>query len=91
MWVCVGGGVRRKSQAAIPPPPPPQPTPMSMDSECASGCTWSMARAAARLWDGGPPGVVKQDKSSRGSVDRTKPSSDPQGGQNEQWREANRR
>ena len=26
-----------------------------MDSECASGCTWSPARATARLWDGQPP------------------------------------
>ena len=25
------------------------------DSECASGCTWSTARATARLWDGRPP------------------------------------
>ena len=25
-----------------------------MDSECASGCTWSTARATARLWDGRP-------------------------------------
>ena len=27
----------------------------SMDSECASGCTWSMARATARLRDSRPP------------------------------------
>ena len=26
-----------------------------MDSECASGCTWSTARATARLRDGRPP------------------------------------
>ena len=45
--------------------------------ECASECTWSTARATARLWDS-RPGVVKQDKSSRGSVDTTKTCSDPQ-------------
>ena len=27
----------------------------NMDSECASGCPWSMAQATARLWDGRPP------------------------------------
>ena len=32
------------------PPPPP-----ILDLECASGCTWSMARATARLRDGRPP------------------------------------
>ena len=26
-----------------------------MDSDCASGCPWSTARATARLWDGRPP------------------------------------
>ena len=40
-----------------------------MDSEGASGCPWSMARAT--------PGVVKQDKSSGGSVDTTKTRSGP--------------
>ena len=49
-----------------------------MDSEGASGCTWSTARATARLRDGRPPGVVKQDKSSGGSVDTTKTRSGPQ-------------
>ena len=49
-----------------------------MDSECASGCTWSTARATARLRDSRPRGVVKQDKSSRGSVDTTKTCSGPQ-------------
>ena len=48
----------------------------SMDSECASGCTWSTARATACLRAN--PGVVKQDKSSRGSVDTTKTRSGPQ-------------
>ena len=33
-----------------PPTPPP-----SMDSERASGCTWSTARATARLRDSRPP------------------------------------
>ena len=48
-----------------------------MDSECASGCTWSTARATARLRDGRPPGVVQQDKSSGGSIDTTKTRSGP--------------
>ena len=38
-----GGGA---CQGALLDPPP-----SSMDSECASGCTWSTARATARLWD----------------------------------------
>ena len=37
------------------------------------------------------PGVVKQDKSSRGSVDNNQNTFGPTEGQNEQWREANRR
>ena len=37
------------------------------------------------------PEVVKQDKSSRGSVDTTKNTFGPTEGQNVQWREANRR
>ena len=45
-------------------PPPPQVGKPSMASECASGCTWSTARAAARLWDGrlrsSQPGQVIQ-------------------------------
>ena len=49
-----------------------------MDSDCASACPWSTARATARLRDGRPPGVVKQDKSSGGSVDTTKTRSGPQ-------------
>ena len=47
-----------------------------MDLECASGCTWSTARAVSGTAN---PGVVKQDKSSRGSVDTTKTRSGPQG------------
>ena len=60
-----------------------------MDSECASGCPWSTARATAPSPGRPTPGVVKQDKSSGGSVDTTKFG--PTEGQNEQWREANRR
>ena len=48
-----------------------------MDSECASGCTWSTARQQP-ISGTADPGVVKQDKSSRGSVDTTKTRSDPQ-------------
>ena len=48
------------------------------DSECASGCPWSTARATAPSPGRPTPGVVKQDKSSGGSVDTTKTRSDPQ-------------
>ena len=60
--------------AWLPPPPPHQ----SMDSEGASGCTWSTARATAPSPGRPTPGVVKQDKSSGGSVDTTKTRSGPQ-------------
>ena len=46
--------------------------------ECASGCTWSTARATAPSPGRPTPGVVKQDKSSGGSVDTTKTRSGPQ-------------
>ena len=49
-----------------------------MDSECASGCTGSMARATAPSPGRPTPGVVKQDKSSGGSVDTTKTRSGSQ-------------
>ena len=49
-----------------------------MDSEGASGCTWSTARATAPSPGRPTPGVVQQDKSSGGSVDTTKTRSDPQ-------------
>ena len=49
-----------------------------MDSEGASGCTGSTARATAPSLGRPTPGVVKQDKSSRGSVDTTKTRSGPQ-------------
>ena len=42
-----------------------------------SGCTWSTARARP-ISGTADPGVVKQDKSSRGSVDTTEICSDPQ-------------
>ena len=48
------------------------------DSECASGCPWSTARATAPSPGRPTPGVVKQDKSSGGCVDTTKTRSDPQ-------------
>ena len=49
----------------LPKPSPPRRTPHraqvsagvdkpSMNSECASGCTWPTARATARLWDSRP-------------------------------------
>ena len=56
-------------------PPPPHP---HMDSECASGCTGSTARATAPSPGRPTPGVVKQDKSSGGSIDTTKTRSGPQ-------------
>ena len=49
-----------------------------MDSEGASGCPWSMARATAPSLGQPTPGVVKQDKSSGGSVDTTKTRLGPQ-------------
>ena len=49
-----------------------------MDSECASGCPWSTARATAPSPGRPTPGVVKQDKSSGGSGDTTKTRSGPQ-------------
>ena len=52
--------------------------PAPMDSECASGCTRSTARATAPSPGQPTPGVVKQDNSSGGSVDTTKTRSDPQ-------------
>ena len=48
-----------------------------MDSECASGCTWSTARPQP-VSGTADSGVVKQDKSSRGFVDTTKTRSGPQ-------------
>ena len=49
-----------------------------MDSEGASGCPWSTARATAPSLRQPTPGVVKQDKSFGGSVDTTKTRSGPQ-------------
>ena len=48
-----------------------------MDSECASGCTWSTARQQP-VSGTANPGVVQQDKSSRGSIDTAKTHSGPQ-------------
>ena len=50
----------------------------AMDSEGASGCPWSTARATAPPPGHPTPGVVKQDKSSGGSVDTSKTRSGPQ-------------
>ena len=75
------GEVGRSPPQDYPPAPPP-------DSEGASGCPWSTARATAPSPGRPTPGVVKQDKSSGGSVDTTKTGVTE--GQNEQWREANR-
>ena len=51
----VGRGVGMAGVCQGPMYPPPQWANPRMDSECASGCTWSMAQATARLWDGRPP------------------------------------
>ena len=65
-------------------PPPPQHKSVlesanpRMDSEGASGCPWSTARATAPSPGRPTPGVVKQDQSSGGSVDTTKTRSGPQ-------------
>ena len=58
-------------------PPPPsvlEPANPRTDSEGASGCTWSTARATAPSPGRPTPGVVKQDQSS---VDTTKTRSGP--------------
>ena len=79
-----GGGGALATALPVHPPPPPgahksvlESANPRMDSECASGCTWSTARATAPSPGQPTPGVVKQDKSSRGSVDTTKTRSDP--------------
>ena len=58
-----GGGSGGPRTPTTPPPPP---------------CTWSTARATAPSPAQPTPGVVKQDKSSGGSVDTTKTRSGPQ-------------
>ena len=84
----------RASVRHLDPPPPQQcaswkqtpwhgrsPLPPSVllpDSEGASGCTRSTARATAPSPGRPTPGVVKQDKSSGGSVDTTKTRPGPQ-------------
>ena len=49
-----------------------------MDSECASGCSWSPARATAPSPGRLTSGVIKQNKSSGGCVDTAKTRSGPQ-------------
>ena len=81
---CQVGSSHTVRKTGIPPPRRPsvhksalEPANPRMDSECASGCPWSTA------WGNSPspgrptPGVVKQDKSSGGSVDTTKTRLDP--------------
>ena len=57
--------------------PPPRQNP-AWTRSCASGCTWSTARATAPSPGRPTPRVVKQGKSSGGSVDTTKTRSGPQ-------------
>ena len=73
-YLCVGGGGD----------PPPRAHKSVLESahprtdwEGASGCPWSTARAIAPSPGQPTPGVVKQDKSSGGSVDMTKTRSGP--------------
>ena len=89
-----GGGLMCRAGPRLPPPPRQENDPADahpsahkavlesanprMDSGCASGCAWSMARATAPSPGRPTPGVVKQDKSSGGSVDTTKTRSGPQ-------------
>ena len=61
-----------------------------MDSECASGCTWSMARASARLRDS-RPWSSQTGQVIQGLRWHNQNTFGPTEGQNEQWREANRR
>ena len=75
LW-CLFAGMISSTPEGFPsehPPPPPH-----LDSECASGCPWSTAQATAPFPGRPTPGVVKQDKSSGGSVDTTKTRSGPQ-------------
>ena len=96
------GGGRLLSSGTQPPPPLPalqahlvtkgQKLPaIPMVAPKAPPVPWSTARATAPSPGRPTPGVVKQDKSSGGSVDTTKNTFGPTEGQHEQWREANRR
>ena len=89
-WGRGGGGqwngktTGKASRCVAPPPPPPhtsrcwsRQTPCT-DLGCACGCPWSTARATAPSPGRPTPGVVKQDKSSGGSVDTTNTRSGPQ-------------
>ena len=63
----------------------------SMDSECASGCAWSTARATARLWDSrtrsSQTGQVIQGRTCWHNQNTFGPTEAGNG----QWQEANRR
>ena len=87
-------GKQSDTEALCQPPPPSHVRPADahpsahksvlesanprIDSEGASGCPWSTARTTAPSPGQPTPGVVKQDKSSRGSVDTTTTRSGPQ-------------
>ena len=81
------GGDRQRAAASpplpprSPPPPPPHPSALKsvlesanphVDSEGASGCPWSPARATAPSPGRPTPGVVKQDKSSEAPLTQPK-------------------
>ena len=61
-----------------------------MDSGCASGCTWSTARATARLRDS-RPWSSQTGQVIQGPRSHNQNTFGPTEGQNEQWQEANRR
>ena len=63
------GGVASGSLVVAPPPPPTRSVHLDAPSQ------WHGQQPVSRTAD---PGAVKQDKSSRGSVDTTKTCSDPQ-------------
>ena len=53
--ICSLSKIETSAWCAAPPPPSAGVGKPSMDSECASGCTWSTAQATARLRDSQPP------------------------------------
>ena len=57
--------------------PPPPPLVLSLSAPPRPAPPGQRHRKQPRLWDGRPPGVVKQDKSSGGSVDTTNTRSGP--------------
>ena len=71
------GGNSAGPRMRTPPPPRAGVGKPSMDWECTSGCTWSTARATARLRDS-RPWSSQTGQVTHGSVDTTKTHLGPQ-------------